>query len=49
MEIIVFGNRETRAAVSKYIESMSLEGQVWNLGVLKDSDVTFSSHNQVNH
>lgn len=27
MEIIVFGNKDTRAAASKYIELMSLEGQ----------------------
>ena len=45
-EIIVFGNKEKRVAVSKHLESLSLEtkDQVRNLGVLIDSDLTFNSH-----
>uniref|UniRef100_A0A8C5HYQ9 Reverse transcriptase domain-containing protein n=1 Tax=Gouania willdenowi TaxID=441366 RepID=A0A8C5HYQ9_GOUWI len=44
-EVIVFGNKEKRTAVSKYLESRSLKAkdQVKNLGVLIDSDLTFSS------
>ena len=45
-EVIVFGNKEKRIAVSKHLESLSLKtrDQVRNLGVLIDSDLTFSSH-----
>uniref|UniRef100_A0A8C5GRC9 Reverse transcriptase domain-containing protein n=1 Tax=Gouania willdenowi TaxID=441366 RepID=A0A8C5GRC9_GOUWI len=44
-EVIVFGNKEKRTAVSNYLESRSLKAkdQVKNLGVLIDSDLTFSS------
>ena len=44
--VIVFGNKEKRIAVSKRLESLSLKtrDQVRNLGVLIDSDFTFSSH-----
>ncbi|KAK0143133.1 hypothetical protein N1851_018750 [Merluccius polli] len=45
-EVIVFGNKEKRIAVGKHLESLSLKtrDQVRNLGVLIDSDLTFSSH-----
>ena len=45
-EVIVFGNKEKRTAVSKHLESLFLKtrDQVRNLGVLIDSDLTFSSH-----
>lgn len=45
-EVIVFGNKEKGTPVSKYLESLSLKtkDQVWNLGVLIDSDLDFSSH-----
>ncbi|KAK0141171.1 hypothetical protein N1851_021853 [Merluccius polli] len=45
-EVIVFGNKEKRTAISKHLESLSLKtrDQVRNLGVLIDSDSTFSSH-----
>ena len=45
-EVIVFGSKEKRIAVSKYLESLSLKtnNQVRNLGVLLDSDLTFNSH-----
>ncbi len=45
-EVIVFGNKEKRVAVSKHLESLSLEtkDQVRNLGVLIDSDLTFNNH-----
>ena len=45
-EVIVFGNKEERIAVSKHLESLSVKtrDQVRNLGVLIDSDLTFSSH-----
>ena len=50
-EVIVFGNKEKRIAVSKHLESLSLKtrDQVRNLGVLIDSDLTFSSHIKSNH
>lgn len=45
-EVIVFGNKEKRVAVSKHLESLALEtkDQVRNLGVLIDSDLTFNNH-----
>ena len=45
-EVFLFGNKEKRIAVSKDLESLSLKtkDQVWNLGMLIDSDLTFSSH-----
>lgn len=41
-EVIVFGNKEKRLTVSKYLESLLLKtkDQVRNLGVLIDSDLT---------
>ena len=41
-EVIVFGNKEKRIAVSKHLESLSLKtrDQVRNRGVLIDSDLT---------
>lgn len=45
-ELIVFGNKEKRVAVSKHLESPSSEtkDQVRNLGVPIDSDLSFNSH-----
>ena len=45
-EVIVFGNKEKRIAVSKHLQSLSLKtrDQVRNIGMLIDSDFTFSSH-----
>ena len=44
-EVIVFGNKEKRIAVSKHLESLSLKlGTKSETGVLIDSDLTFSSH-----
>ena len=45
-EIILFGSKEKRVSIGKYLETraLTITDQVRNLGVLIDSDLTFSSH-----
>ena len=44
-EIILFGSKEKRVSVGKYLETWALTSdRVRILGVLIDSDLTFSSH-----
>ena len=45
-EIILFGSKEKRVSIGKYLEmrALTITDQVRNLGVLIDSDLTFSSH-----
>ena len=45
-EIILFGSKEKRVSIGKYLETraLTITDQVCNLGVLIDSDLTFSSH-----